>query len=285
METFSFDRKYPTKCSLGEVDVTPYEVELTRGIYKIQLWGASGGGLEQYAGYGGYAKGIIKVNESTKYYLYVGSSGTCEVYGNYYTPRGGCNGGGNAYIGHQEKLENDVCSGGGETDFRLNTSIDSRVLVAGGGGGSRRTNIGGYGGGEFGGKGDWDDISGRGGNQTHGGDPGVYGNIVAERGGKDIGGNGIGQAWSAGGSGAGYFGGGGSYETSGSGGSGFINTDIFTGKIMSGNTRFISPDGIYRIGNYGNGFAQITLLKNKLSCKLHRKVSLGVSAFIVLFIS
>jgi prepilin-type N-terminal cleavage/methylation domain-containing protein len=110
------------------------------GIYKIQLWGAAGGGtLDQaapsHAGLGGFTEGQIYLSAGEKIYIYVGGKGG---YGGPGSAIGGYNGGGNggsstAYSG----------AGGGATDIRLvsgtwnnQESLYSRLMVAAGGGGA-----------------------------------------------------------------------------------------------------------------------------------------------------
>ena len=144
------------------------------GIYMFECWGASGGDDPQpeydedngyydpedlenneeepeqqphyeLAGRGGYARGICYVNENVdKVCVYVGGQGTMtseEVT----TAQGGFNGGGtvNRLIIEDNNSDNyerqfhyvDIGSGGGASDIRLNTSLYSRVIVAGGGAG------------------------------------------------------------------------------------------------------------------------------------------------------
>lgn len=107
---------------------------LKRGTYKLEVWGAEGGGTG--GGKGGYAVGNISVSPSLNLYIYVGGQGKVGLTG------GGFNGGGNptyyAFYG-----------GGGATDIRLNSdSLYTRVIVAGGGGGFRSSGFtGGSGGG------------------------------------------------------------------------------------------------------------------------------------------
>ena len=86
------------------------------GTYKIEAWGAQGGGAN--GGKGGYTKGEIKLNQNDNFYVYVGGTN-------------GYNGGGSS----SNK------SGGGATDVRLTTgtfdnfdSLKSRIMVAAGGG-------------------------------------------------------------------------------------------------------------------------------------------------------
>ena len=114
------------------------------GKYKIELWGAKGGGRN--GGAGGYTSGIIELNQDTKLLVYVGqysslTSGMCLGTNNNNTFNGS---------------ELGSCSvGGGATDIRLIgtndwqvfSSLKSRIMVAGGGGGSLYQGNGGAGGG------------------------------------------------------------------------------------------------------------------------------------------
>jgi len=103
------------------------------GYYKIELWGASGGGTS--AGKGAYTKGEITLNQGTPLYLYVGENGETDqhvVFNN----------------GNQSRLRsyNDkagyMYAGGGATDVRITSgewddfnSLKTRIMVAAGGGG------------------------------------------------------------------------------------------------------------------------------------------------------
>ena len=102
------------------------------GIYKIALWGASGGGSN--GGLGGYTEGNIYLKKGTYLHVFVGEHSTYES-GSCYenNPNSSFNG---------NKIGS--CSGGGgATDVRLLTgnewddfnSLKSRIMVAGAGGG------------------------------------------------------------------------------------------------------------------------------------------------------
>ncbi len=110
------------------------------GTYKIEAWGAQGGNNtrnnDSLGGKGGYTSGNIQLNKDTKIYFYVGSQG--ESQSNSSSPKGGYNGGGNAV-----DTSNQSTGGGGATDIRLISgtfdsfeSLKSRIMVAGGGGGT-----------------------------------------------------------------------------------------------------------------------------------------------------
>ena len=93
------------------------------GTYKIETWGAKGGGTK--GGNGAYVKGNIELKQGETIYIYVGGQGDSN--GN-----GGYNGGGKAGV---QVVNND--GGGGATDIRLVIgNLNSRIMVAAGGGGA-----------------------------------------------------------------------------------------------------------------------------------------------------
>lgn len=95
-------------------------VDLPPGRYLCECWGAQGkNGDAVRGGYGGYAEGVLLLNENTSLHLYVGSQ-TKRFNNNLY----------------------DGSLGGGASDIRLVsgaweniTGLRSRIMVAGGGGG------------------------------------------------------------------------------------------------------------------------------------------------------
>ena len=102
------------------------------GTYKIETWGAQGGGSE--SGKGAYVRGYVDLTENQQLYVYVGGQPADEPRQN-----GGFNGGGNVATNDDGTGR----AGGGATDVRLvngdwnNTqSLNSRIIVAAGGGGS-----------------------------------------------------------------------------------------------------------------------------------------------------
>lgn len=106
------------------------------GYYKIECWGAQGGTYSKaIGGKGAYTKGIIKLTKGEKLYIYVGEcyNGAKETM---------CyNGGGSG--GYSTVGIETGTNGGGATDIRLLNgnwndfeSLKSRIMVAGGGGGS-----------------------------------------------------------------------------------------------------------------------------------------------------
>ena len=206
------------------------------GTYQIEAWGAQGNttaSKRTEGGKGAYTSGKITLNEGEKIYIYVGEhrEDTNSSF------NAGSTGGSSIADGRVNGY-----GGGGATDIRLvsgnwndQTSLASRIMVAGGGGGATDYNYpsdGGYGGSLVGGSGITgyypgytDNIVPTGGTQTSGGTgsnsqgPGYIGQF-------GFGGNGNSQ-WGSGG-GGGYYGGGGggwnSYQVdSGAGGSSYIS--------------------------------------------------------------
>lgn len=112
------------------------------GKYKIELWGAQGGG--EKGGKGAYTSGIIQLKSNEKLYVYVGQEGSLSNSSSF-------NGGGSG-VGSLPGVF-DGYSGGGATDVRLESgswsltsSLKSRIMVAAGGGASCNSISGGYGG-------------------------------------------------------------------------------------------------------------------------------------------
>jgi prepilin-type N-terminal cleavage/methylation domain-containing protein len=201
------------------------------GIYKLEVWGAQGGGLyngTEYGGLGGYATGEKALTAGEVLSIYVGGKGMTGSGGT--SGQGGYNGGGgsSSYTGPSG-------GGGGGTDIRYSgTALTNRIIVAGGGGGSGYYSstdafytygpkYGGSGGGTTGENGA--SLAGSvGGSQTSGG---YY------RGTLGVGGTG--DNVSEGGGGGGYYGGGtvGGSTGSGGGGSGYIG-GVSNGTMSNG---------------------------------------------------
>jgi hypothetical protein len=136
-------------------------VELPRGKYKLQCWGAQGGtssGSSSGAGSkGGYSEGVLTLTEKTTLYIFVGGQGSRGSSTS--LVNGGWNGGG-ASVGYSSYNSGDTngysypACGGGATDIstvtssmnysngrtnRSAASLLARCIVAGGGaGGSYR---------------------------------------------------------------------------------------------------------------------------------------------------
>ena len=151
----------------GETFIAPYT-----GNYKIELWGAQGGsslldgGIRDISnlssicladgtgkcagGYGSYTSGDIYLNKNEKLYIYVGGKGTTGI--EKQLAPGGYNGGGSGTHDNSDNEANGA--GGGATDVRLVSglwndaaSLNSRIMVAAGGGGASDTYSGLAGGG------------------------------------------------------------------------------------------------------------------------------------------
>ncbi|MDO4995767.1 MAG: glycine rich domain-containing protein [Bacilli bacterium] len=278
------------------------------GKYKLEVWGASGGGVDGYYGYGGYSRGTISLNKNQKLYLYVGGQGKTGMdnpNANLSLITGGWNGGGSAYLDKQFGYYN-TGSGGGSTDIRTiradvtyqnysyytndTTSLNSRIIVAGGGGGEGHDHTdghpvssGGHGGGYIGVgvTSAWEDSHTHplGGTQSsitfgYGASP-VMTSTTDHL---DAGNN---SSFCSGGGGGGYYGGEASIyqgcrNFGGAGGSGYIGNTSLTSKIMycyncqesteeanetNIKTRSTTDVSSIATANYaknGNGYAKIT---------------------------
>jgi len=281
--------------SIGDVTTFNYTGDVeefiapVQGKYKLEVWGAEGGGDHQQSylgpsGKGGYSTGVVELKANEKLYVYVGGKGTfCQ--GGYCTVAGGFNGGGSGWKRTPASdTANPVASGGGATDMRLTkgtwndtSSLLSRLIVAGGGGG------GGVDHGEPGGHGGGlegilvNSESGYGGTQTTGWKFGegfsasintlAYINST-------YGGNGGGGGWYGG-----YYSAGPSKWEGSGGGSGFLWTSesipnvpkgyhvseqyfLTDAKTIAGNASMPTHDGeSTMIGNKADGYAKITLLE------------------------
>ena len=266
------------------------------GRYKLEVWGAQGGGTKtlggnntnpKYGGKGGYSKGTVELMAKTLLYVYVGGQGKEDNRSNSGVTQittGGFNGGGNTVT------QGAAGSGGGGTDIRIERdSLYARVIVAGGGGGAGWESNGFAGGGVYGicyagtnttsAK---EKFSGAGG-PTGGGTRAIsgYGNYDTITSGTfGLGGIGVGNSSGSGGGGGGWYGGGGSGYSGGSGGgSGYIYTEstasnypsgcflnssyyLTDADTVAGNNSFMSPTGTSETGHSGHGYARITYLGN-----------------------
>jgi hypothetical protein len=105
------------------------------GHYLFKVWGAQSGLFNNDArvGKGGYSTGVYEAAADTQLYVYVGCSGKSGTE----TTLGGWNGGGDVII---PNLDGNNEGGGGATDIRTiddisSVGLNSRLIVAGGGGG------------------------------------------------------------------------------------------------------------------------------------------------------
>jgi hypothetical protein len=203
------------------------------GTYKLEAWGASGTNEKtpSNGGKGAYAAGEIDLKQGQILYIYVGESTT--------TRKVSFNGGATGVGG-----TNASGTGGGATDFRLlggtwsdASSLNARMLVAGGGGGAGhdgnndRYGNGGAGGGLTGYDGSRNNTGagGKGGEQTAGGAGVNVTGYASSSGSFGVGSNGSSDTNVGGGAG-GYYGGSGAARqygqagaTGGGGGSSFIS--------------------------------------------------------------
>ena len=263
------------------------------GNYKIEAWGAGGGyarcngSICGTPGNGGYSSGNIVLTNGQKIYIYVGEKGPDAIVRQNTTTA--FNGGG---LGTWDGGDDEAAgAGGGATDIRLvsgdwnnESSLASRIMVAGGGGGNSYRYKSGSGGGING----EDGNGSKGATQTIGYQFGIGKN-----------GEGTGDSDGVAGGGGGYYGGTSINALEGesaSGGSGYISghlgcvaiqaqdnitpkngcTDgteditcsyhysnkIFTNTIMkAGNEEMPTFNGSGSMtGNSGNGFVKITVL-------------------------
>lgn len=256
-----------------------YEVPLD-GYYRIDLWGAQGGGsydvgankARNNGGKGAYTSGIVELRAGKNLYIYIGAQGS-NGEPNKNVGKGN-NGGGGASHG---KIDSNITDpiifqasaggGGSATDVRYaSDNLASRIMVAAGGGGGVHTTAGGIAG---------DLWSPNGAKQTSG-------NAFGD--GKT--GSGHGNNYGVPGGGGGYFGG--TSSASGStGGSSYISGYAGSNSRNSGNTSHTNNtkhySGIYFVqtkminggskmpatdltgtetGHAGNGYARITYMGN-----------------------
>jgi hypothetical protein len=259
-----------TECKAEELFLDP-------GTYQLEVWGASGGCRSSgiVRGLGGYARGILTLRERTKVFVRLGGQGNDTHVG---IGTEGCNGGGYA--------SNTGCSsrsGGGSTDIRLKVdSLYSRIIVAGGGGGTgdQGGDSGGHGGGLNGGNGgiykpySCAGAAGKGGGQQTETTACADGTVnKCPKGTFGYGGNTTGGC--AGGGGGGWFGGSASNcECGGGGGSGYVFTESSAkvGGFLLGEQFYLTNTSMQSGVNSGNGYAIIHFFGdfngffNKMTC-------------------
>ena len=266
--------EYP--CGENYSSCYPLNFTLYKGWYSLEVWGASGGSNDtEHAGKGGYAYGILSLQEETEIYIYLGGKGVISTTDDQPTPEI-FNGGGTGCKYPRHYFDG---SGGGASDIRISGhSLNHRIIVAGGGGGTGydyNYSIGGFGGGINGGNGE------KGYNRDNYQNPTQHG--TGGEGGKQtgnieffgIGENHTGGEHNAGGGGGGWFGGhkGEAFGAGGGGGSGFVythNNDLVNlssqyylkeGLLLGGNELIPSPNSSdYELGHYGSGTARISIL-------------------------
>lgn len=241
---------------------------LKDGLYKLEVWGASGGGgrgewnndiydfNRTSGGRGGYAIFHVFLSKNETIYAALGGLGYLNSRSATFNGGGGSGGDDNTYGGGG--------SGGGASHFSkiygtvadIGASRLSQILaIAGGGGGGSNGGNGGYGGGVNGGDGSNPGLGwlGSGATQTGTGRGGQY---WGDAGGFGYGGGGGNYA---GGAGGGLYGGrGGGQSGGGGGGSGYIQrqTTEFRG------TRY--SNSMTNGANGGSGQGRITLVKKSV---------------------
>ncbi len=111
------------------------------GIYKLETWGAQGGGYVAIGGYGGYSIGSVKLKRNVSIYINVGEEGKNSSTDNLTETY---NGGGAAYIQDGHANIRYFSNGGGATHIatisgllsKLETKKENILIVSGAGGGA-----------------------------------------------------------------------------------------------------------------------------------------------------
>lgn len=286
----SINAVWDFSCQKKVAEFTGYqETSIESYTYKLQVWGASGGGdtrqeMGSHRGLGGYSYGNYTKAPSTKLYVFVGGEGkplglasqpASDIQGG-----GGYNGGGNAF--HYANCGPFDCYGGGGMTHISTTnnpapssssnpaewSSTGTLLVAGGGGGSdnadntglwtRDDGSGGYGGGETAERGHtntsffvWPAA-----NQTSG-----YKQGIGQSAALSFSASSNGNKNEIGGGGGGWWGGygGDCGNSGGGGGSGYVGGVATPKATINGATSFEAPNGGTETGHGGDGYARITL--------------------------
>ena len=141
---YSINYEIANRCEIGETwnfDYTGSEQLFTvpcKGIYKLETWGAEGGGYSNTGGYGGYSVGNVELHAKNILYISSGESGKSSYQESL---DGTFNGGGASE--YQSGFVRYFSSGGGATHIAtksgllstLSNSISSILIVSGGGGG------------------------------------------------------------------------------------------------------------------------------------------------------
>ena len=241
---------------------------LPPGKYKLECYGAAGG--SKNPGKGGYTKGVIKLEEQQMLYIYVGGKGISENWSEAFA--GGYNGGGKSNY-------NNRGSGGGATDIRLKSgnfnnynSLNTRLIVAGGGGGSYENVRGGDGGrdGEAGRSSNG--VYGEGGSQSSGGSFIDVGNKPLKgHGNYGEGGSSYDNYTIAGGGGGWY--GGGAGNSAGGGSSYAVNSSSYKPSGYDVDSKYYLSEIEFKTGvNDSDGYCIITCLElyspTKVNCKI-----------------
>jgi hypothetical protein len=242
----------------------------TNGNYRIECWGADGGGISTFGGggVGGYSAGdYYFANAGTVLNIFVGGKGNPGSGNSSTAGSGGWNGGGGgSAVGYSG------AGGGGATDVRFGgNGAPNRIIVAGGGGGaayyggslvSTSVALGGNGGAQLGQNGNSINSAGLitiggGGAGANGGSPGLA--TVLTSNGTSIGGGGggisagssVGQPGTGGGEGgAAGPSASGSTGSAGGGGGGYAGG---AGGVQTANGGFAGGGGSGYVGGVSNG--------------------------------
>lgn len=215
------------------------------GTYKLEAWGAQGGGpTDNEGGAGSYSKGYVYLKAGTTIYINVGGMGNVSEDKINSLAVGGYNGGGNG-INQVNLCGNFVTgSGGGATHIALKSGtinnlenkIDDILIVAGGGGGGNFCNTQNHGhGGDAGGvAGNAAYNLGTDANNNSYGLGGTQKSYGCSSQNENCGtfGNGFSTNIYGVGAGGGFYGGGGSQLNGAGGGSGYIGNSLLTNKVM-----------------------------------------------------
>ena len=151
--------KIDYRCAIFRYSEPYYPISFLTGTYIIELYGASGGytqfGRVNEPGRGGYTKGVLKLLSPQTMYLYVGGQGG-NTSAESSHPNGGAPGYNGGAPGADDNSGHQDCpsaGGGGATDLRLDNGdwnltngLNSRIMVAGGGGSGGCYHNGGKGG-------------------------------------------------------------------------------------------------------------------------------------------
>lgn len=249
----------------GDIDSNGREyIAPSNGWYKIELWGASGYGVgSTSAGRGAYTSGTVYLEANDHLYFFVGEAGKapCNPYTscNNSTFNGGGQGG--FFTSNKQRYG----SGGGATDVRLvagawndNTSLQSRIMVAGGGGSTDGINTGSAGGtlvGVAGSDKEHGAVAGQGGTQSAGGTSGRYNGSLGIGGDGYIPTSNTACCNDAFGGGGGYYGGGGGY----SGNPSYCSTPCTIRGYGGGGSSFIMGyAGVRATNSSGNPSTDVT---------------------------
>lgn len=252
--------------------VQTFDTKNCPGVYKLEVWGARGGGSYQIselgsAGLGGYSVGEINLEASKTLYVQVGGDGSYCA-NSACTAAGGYNGGGYGIKTNSTNID-PAAGGGGATDIRIGqNSLYARVIVAGGGGGGGMDGEAGAAGGGTNGV-NMTTRSGASATQTTGYAFGYGADATIA--------NGTSSGYGGPGAGGGWYGGQISSYFAGGGGSGYIYTAstasnypsgcllnsshyLSSAQTKAGNESFKSPSGTNETGHNDKGYARITLV-------------------------